>query len=108
MSHDKHKAMLLKRLEELKTRLEGIEDSLDEPKPSDWDESATEREGDEVLETLGTSGQAEIGRIEAALRRMDEGEYGYCLTCGEAISEARLDILPEAPLCAACAGGRKP
>ncbi|MCR8550288.1 TraR/DksA family transcriptional regulator [Salipiger sp. P9] len=97
----------MKRLEELGARLEGIEDSLDAPRPKDWEESAVEREGDEVLESLGASGQAEIARIKAALQRMDEGEYGYCLNCGDAISEARLEVLPEAPLCAACAGGAK-
>ncbi|MBN9890081.1 TraR/DksA family transcriptional regulator [Salipiger abyssi] len=107
MPYEKYKAMLLKRLEELGARLEGIEDSLEAPRPKDWEESAVEREGDEVLESLGASGQTEIARIKAALNRMDEGEYGYCLNCGDAISEARLDVLPEAPLCAACAGGQK-
>lgn len=107
MAYAKYRSVLTCRLRELESRLEEIEESLDAPRPKDWEESAVEREGDEVLEGLGASGKAEIARIKAALRRMDEGEYGYCLTCGEPISEARLDILPEAPLCAACAGGAK-
>ncbi|MAB04453.1 MAG: dimethylmenaquinone methyltransferase [Rhodobacteraceae bacterium] len=107
MSHETHRRMLLKRLGELGARLEGIEESLEAPAPKDWEESAVEREGDEVLESLGSSGQAEIARIRAALRRMDEGEYGYCQSCGEPIAEARLDVLPDTPFCATCAGGRK-
>ena len=45
----------------------------------------------------------EIRRIDAALRRVDEGEYGWCTTCGESISEARLEIDPATPLCRDCA-----
>ncbi|MGD2132782.1 MAG: TraR/DksA C4-type zinc finger protein [Maricaulaceae bacterium] len=45
----------------------------------------------------------EIKRIDAALARLDAGEYGWCVTCGEAISADRLSIDPAAPQCAACA-----
>ena len=46
---------------------------------------------------------AEIRRIDAALIRVAEGEYGYCVECGEAISPRRLEIDPAAPRCSACA-----
>jgi len=42
-----------------------------------------------------------LNRIEAALRRCDEGDHGDCLHCDEAINPRRLD--PAAPLCIACA-----
>jgi DnaK suppressor protein len=45
----------------------------------------------------------EAKRIEAALRRMDDGDFGYCLRCGEEIQAKRLDFDPAAPLCVACA-----
>jgi RNA polymerase-binding transcription factor len=38
----------------------------------------------------------EISSIEAALKRMDEGEYGYCLETGELIPRARLELNPAA------------
>jgi len=98
------KQALLKRLAELDTRLIEIEGELDEPISKDWEESAVEREDDEVLEALGQSGQEEIARIRAALKRIREGEYGICTRCGEDISEGRLDAVPAAPLCARCAG----
>ncbi len=45
----------------------------------------------------------ELRRIEAALRRTDEGEYGYCAECGEVIAPKRLDIDLTAARCASCA-----
>lgn len=98
-----YRTALMRRLHQLDTRLHAIEDELDMPRPHDWEEAATEREDDEVLERLGQSGVAEIARIQAALSRIREGSYGLCTGCGEPISVARLDILPETPHCRHCA-----
>ena len=46
----------------------------------------------------------EIQKIDAALGRIDEGEYGYCLECGEDIAEKRLSVDPAASHCIKCAG----
>jgi DnaK suppressor protein len=45
----------------------------------------------------------ELQRIEAALRRIEENEYGYCLRCGEPIAFQRLEVDPANPLCIRCA-----
>lgn len=97
------RAQLESRMADLVDRMRSIEDELDSHQSKDWEELAVEREDDEVLERLGLSGQAEINRIKAALARMDEGEYGYCTKCGEAISEERLDLVPWTPFCRRCA-----
>jgi len=94
---------LLKRLAELDQRLHDIEAELDTHQSKDWEELATERENDEVLEGLGLRGQEEIARIRAALARIREGEYGFCAKCGDEISAARLDVLPDTPFCKTCA-----
>ncbi len=47
--------------------------------------------------------QQELDRIDAALKLMEEGEYGYCLECGEKIDAARLEIDPAATHCVQCA-----
>lgn len=52
---------------------------------------------------MGVSGQQEIRRIEAALQRLAEDEYGTCVRCGAKISEERLDALPYTPFCRNCA-----
>ncbi|MDQ2091383.1 TraR/DksA family transcriptional regulator [Marimonas arenosa] len=99
----KRRAQLLKRLSELDERLHDIEEEFDGHQSKDWEEMATERENDEVLEGLGVAGREEITRIRAALQRIREGEYGFCMKCGEEISEARLDVLPDTPFCKTCA-----
>ncbi|MBB4210156.1 TraR/DksA family transcriptional regulator [Rhodothalassium salexigens DSM 2132] len=43
-----------------------------------------------------------LRRIEAALARIDEGEFGYCLHCGDPIDVRRLDLDPATPLCVTC------
>ncbi|MEQ8922559.1 MAG: TraR/DksA family transcriptional regulator [Roseovarius confluentis] len=44
-------------------------------------------------------------RIDAALVRIEDGEFGYCQDCGEDIARARLDLDPTAPTCVSCAQG---
>jgi len=99
----RRKAELEARLADLKGRLVGIEAELDSHQSADWEELATEREGDEVLEGMGLSGQQEIRMIEAALHRIDVGEYGFCGKCGAEIGAARLEALPYTPFCRTCA-----
>ncbi len=45
----------------------------------------------------------EARRIEAAIKRIDEGEYGYCIACGEEIAAKRLEADPTAAICIRCA-----
>jgi|SRR5688572_19385010 DnaK suppressor protein len=43
-----------------------------------------------------------LNRMDAALRRLDEGSYGNCIQCGGEIAEARLRALPFAVRCKGC------
>ncbi len=45
----------------------------------------------------------DLVRIEMALRRLGEGEYGFCAEYGEEIADGRLRIDPMAEKCVACA-----
>lgn len=47
--------------------------------------------------------QAERTAVDPAVRRIDDGEYGYCLTCCEDIAPARLEHSPAASTCISCA-----
>ncbi len=49
--------------------------------------------------------EIEIKRIEAALHRVEDGEFGYCLSCGELIEPKRLGNDPSTPTCISCASG---
>ena len=46
--------------------------------------------------------QIELQRIAGALRRIEDGEYGDCLRCGEPIAEKRLLARPASSSCVEC------
>jgi DnaK suppressor protein len=48
-----------------------------------------------------------VGRIDAALRRLDQGGHGDCVECGEKISIERLTALPFALRCRDCEESRE-
>jgi RNA polymerase-binding protein DksA len=87
----------------LEKALHRFEAALDRPVNPDAEDRATEREEDEVLEGLGSSGLAELRQIDAALARIEKGDYGTCVNCGQPIPEKRLEIIPHAARCARCA-----
>jgi DnaK suppressor protein len=48
-----------------------------------------------------------LNKIDAALRRLEEGTYGDCFDCGEEIAAARLRALPFAVRCRDCEEARE-
>ncbi|MBB34584.1 MAG: RNA polymerase-binding protein DksA [Hirschia sp.] len=57
-------------------------------------------EADRALELRTRDRQRKlISKIDAALRRIQEGEYGYCEHTGEPIGVRRLEARPTATLC---------
>ena len=51
--------------------------------------------------------KALLGQIDQALARVDDGSYGCRTRCEGDISESRLKVRPEAPVCIACAEVRR-
>lgn len=49
--------------------------------------------------------QLEKKRLSAALERLDAGEFGYCLDCGDLIGARRLELEPTTIKCISCARG---
>ena len=71
------------------------EDSANHPDIADRASSETDR----AIELRARDRQRKlISKIDAALRRLDEGTYGYCEETGEPISLKRLDARPIATL----------
>ena len=99
---ESRRSYLLKRRFDLLERLKKLDGWLDDPVDPDVEERATERELDEVFELQGLAGQEEIAAIDAALKRIENKVYGQCLSCGELISEERLDAVPYATRCREC------
>ena len=100
---DTGKARLEAQLAELESRLSRIERDLDEPHDPDSSERAAQMEDDESLEAQARLVTQEIASTRRALDRIENGEYGSCVECGEEISAERLEARPEAALCIACA-----
>ena len=56
-----------------------------------------------MAKASGARRHAERTRLNAALARLDEGEFGYCDSCGDGINPKRLALDPAATLCIDCA-----
>lgn len=103
MNFAARKEALQARRIELAGHLMDVEHALDEQMPKDWEDRASERQGDEVLESLGQAELDELRMIDAALDRLKDGSYGFCQKCGSEISSERLDLIPATPFCRNCA-----
>ena len=102
LEHFKQKLLALKA--EMTQRVNAIDKEIKhEDMSSNWTEQATERENDEVLESLGNSSEQELLQINVALKRIDSGDYFSCSTCGQEIPSSRLELLPFSSRCVSCA-----
>lgn len=62
-------------------------------------------QGQAMSQALSRRRALALKRIEAALARLEEGEFGFCVSCGEAIDVKRLEIDPSVAQCTDCAAG---
>jgi DnaK suppressor protein len=62
-------------------------------------------QGQAMAQEVARRREVEIVRIDAALKRIDDGDYGHCISCDEEIQPARLDFDPSVPNCINCARG---
>ena len=91
--------------------LERVELTQDDRKPVELDQSTMGRlsrmdamQVQEMALEQERRREIELQKIEAALVRVAEGEYGFCTHCGEGISPKRLEFDPAVPLCVDCVG----
>jgi RNA polymerase-binding transcription factor len=70
---------------------------------SDYGDVSTESERNGILTALSRTTDAELKRIDDALRRLAEGRYTTCVVCGEEIEPERLEAVPYTDRCIACA-----
>ena len=104
MDTEDFRKRLLEMKENLTHRISAIDrDIRHEGMSADWSEQASERENDEVLESLGNTSEQELLMIKYALRRIEDGSYFQCDECGKDIPPARLELLPFTAHCVTCA-----
>ncbi len=97
--------VLIKRRDALRKALAGDLSLLKElkaQKSGDVVDAALDSVQDEISSQLAEVESRELARIENALERMREGQYGICEACGCNIPMARLNALPYATLCIKC------
>jgi DnaK suppressor protein len=90
-------------LEARLARIEAHQTNAGREVSRDWDDRASERQNDEVVEALLPHTVEEISAIRHALDRLRSGDGLDCEACGEPISPKRLAIVPETRYCADCA-----
>ena len=104
---DLFRSLLLQRQESAVALLKSTEDAA---RPPELDQARVGRlsrmdamQSQAMAKESERRGRHEIGRIKSALERIDNDEYGYCLSCGESIAKERLEFDPAAIQCVKCA-----
>ena len=77
-------------------------DDIDPRDVQDFKDVASEQSLITVNEAQFEHARHELEQVLTARRRLEEGEYGQCLDCGEGIDLRRLTTLPATPYCVAC------
>ena len=109
---DEMLADLRAQLESELKRLERSMRTTDEAsRPVELDQQAVGRlsrmdslQNQHLTQNLKEREQVRYAALIGALKRMEEGSYGFCSECGDAISPGRLMIYPETEVCAGCGG----
>lgn len=89
-------------LAEVRRRLEGAR-AYHQQRMAAADESP-----DDITSAIASRSEAALTEVEEALVALEAGEYGTCVSCREPIHPERLDALPHARRCAACASKHMP
>ena len=100
------RSRLQQRRDELSSRAGRIGSDLRHeamPLEGGFADQAVARANDDVLDAIQVSAVSELQQIDRALRRLDEGRYDRCESCGGPIAPERLDAVPSATTCAVCA-----
>ncbi|MBE0448344.1 MAG: TraR/DksA C4-type zinc finger protein [Actinobacteria bacterium] len=106
---EKFKDWLLKEKDRLESELKYLESTMEQSEsewtgelnkydnhPGDFGFATSFRE-DEL--SLSRNVRDLLERVNAALKRVDEGTYGLCVVCGRPIERERLEALPYVDLC---------
>lgn len=95
--------LLHQRMQELLSEagktVEGMDEEENFPDPTDRASLETDRN---FILRIRDRERKLIFKIQEALRRLEEGEYGICESCGEEIGMARLKARPVTTLCIDC------
>jgi RNA polymerase-binding transcription factor DksA len=75
--------------------------------PAHADPAAHWHDWESQAEPLSEPLRRELAAVENALRRIEEGKYGFCTACGGPMGMQRIRAIPEARYCVSCSGQRE-
>ena len=104
-SYQKAKQALMEEQNNIKQQLQRLHDSAKHESigyGNHMADDATEAFDQAVDEALMREAESALEEINVALRKLDNGTYGLCETCGARIERARLEVLPQARHCMTC------
>lgn len=94
---------LLNEKMELEKRIDAIHSHARDPLEADSAEQAAQLGNVAVKVALEHEALQEVTEINAALQRLEAGNYGICASCGEDIGKERLEARPWSSQCLDCA-----
>lgn len=106
MNTDAYKTQLIDLRDQLLQRVDALGKDLHRENQSieqDFAEQASQLENDEVLNALDDEARNELMLINQALLRIENDSFGTCQSCHKPIDKARLNAIPYAQFCIACA-----
>ena len=91
-------------LNEIQSRVRDVREvgSTGNRRMTDPDETVEGEPDDDVVFAFIQMKAEVLQRVDEAVRRFDEGMYGYCIDCGEVIAASRLRAMPFAVRCRHC------
>lgn len=104
---DAIKQQLLAKQAELQDNIAGLTEAHPTPVgaieasdgPQDFEEVAVDFLETQQEQSMLVTIQALLTEVQQALKRIDNGTYGICVVCGQAIPEKRLQAIPWAARC---------
>jgi DnaK suppressor protein len=70
------------------------------------DSTSSWQDWESLPEPISELTRRELADIDDALRRIEEGRYGRCESCGGPMGLQRIRAIPEARFCLSCSGHR--
>ncbi|MFP4363126.1 MAG: TraR/DksA family transcriptional regulator [Spirochaetia bacterium] len=81
---------------------EDFKEILEDIDPKDLADIAADDIDKKNIEAIGQQEMKRLRLIDAALARINDNRYGYCMQCGKKIPTARLEAIPYALKCIEC------
>ena len=98
------RASLEEERDQLKSQLAELDDDSDLSYDENFADSAQVAGQQGANRALAGQLKENLGEVDRALAKMDDGTYGQCEACGKDIAEARLEAMPATRFCIDHAG----